>query len=115
MSGPLKERLAELVRQAERNQIATARQVHPIQYEPLGRQIDRWLSEIPPAVFARPWTMAELQNLFVGRYRQRPHAQHVASELRKRGWYSCRIWTRPGYGQRIWYSPNFNNHHEDES
>ena len=109
MSGPLKERIAELVRQAERDQVSKTRHVPAIHSEPLGRQIDRWLAETPPAVLARPWTMAELQKLFTGRYRQSPHAQNVANELRKRGWYSCRIWTRPGYGKRIWYSQGFVN------
>lgn len=109
MSGPLKERIAELIRQAEREQVAKNRQVPAIQSEPLGRQIDRWLAETPPAVVARPWTMAELQKLFVGRYRQRPHAQNVASELRKRGWYTRRTWTQPGYGQRLWFAPDLSN------
>lgn len=77
--------------------------------ESLGAQIDRWLAEAPPAVIARPWCMHELQKIFIGRYRQRPHAQHVASELRKRGWHSRRIWTQPGYGQRLWYSPESTN------
>lgn len=73
-----------------------------IRAQPLGRQIDRWLAETPPALLARPWSMAELQKLFVGRYRQRAHAQHIASELRKRGWVTLRIWSDPGYGTRVW-------------
>ncbi len=72
--------------------------------QPLGKQIDRWLAETPPALLARPWSMAELQKLFVGRYRQHPHAQSIANELRKRGWYTRRTWTHPGYGRRLWFT-----------
>ena len=73
--------------------------------DPLGVQIDRWLAETPPALLARPWSMVELQKLFVGKYRQRPHAQSVATELRRRGWYTRRTWSQPGYGKRLWYAP----------
>jgi len=105
MSGFLRQRLDELSQQAERDRV-TQSPTSPQRPEPLGMQIDRWLAETPPALLARPWSMAELQKLFVGRYRQRPHPQSVATELRKRGWYTRRVWTYPGYGCRIWLSPD---------
>lgn len=98
--------MMELSKQADTK---TGIRGHITHVEPLGKQIDRWLAETPPAVLVRPWTMAELQKLFVGRYRQRPHAQNVASELRKRGWYTRRTWTQPGYGQRLWFAPDLSN------
>jgi len=100
----LRQQIHELDKQAERERRARE---HVKPAEPLGMQIDRWLAEIPPALLARPWSMAELQQNFVGRYRQRPHAQSVATELRKRGWYTRRVWTYPGYGCRIWLPPVF--------
>jgi hypothetical protein len=98
----LKQQIHELGKQVQRESQAHGFVKPP---EPLGVQIDRWLSETPPALLARPWRMTELQALFVGRYRQRPHGQSVATELRKRGWYTRRTWTQPGYGQRLWFAP----------
>jgi hypothetical protein len=106
MSGLLRQQLDELIQQADCNK-GTQSPTGPRRPEPLGMQIDRWLAEMPDAVIKRPWQMTELQKLFVGRYRQRPHAQSVATELRKRGWYTRRVWTYPGYGCRIWLPPIF--------
>ncbi len=100
----LRQQIHQLDKQAEREKHAHGFVKPP---EPLGVQIDRWLAEMPDAVIKRPWQMTELQKLFVGRYRQRPHAQSVATELRKRGWYTRRVWTYPGYGCRIWLPPDF--------
>ena len=104
MSGFLRQRIDELSQQAERDKVTQYPTAHR-RPEPLGMQIDRWLAETSPALLARPWSMAELQKLFVGIYRQRPHAQSVAAELRKRGWYTRRVWTHPGYGCRLWLPP----------
>jgi hypothetical protein len=104
MSGLLRQQINELIEGAERDK-GTQTPTAPRRPEPLGNQIDRWLAKTPPALVARPWSMAELQMLFVGKYRQRPHAQSVATELRKRGWYTHRTWTQPGYGQRLWFAP----------
>ena len=99
----LRQQIHELDKQAERERRARE-YIKPA--EPLGLQIDRWLADTPPALLARPWSMSELQNLFVGKYRHRPHCQAVATELRKRGWYTRRTWTQPGYGQRLWFAPS---------
>jgi hypothetical protein len=99
MQQSLKQWLEELQYQDPARPINRGDLIHT---QPLAKQIDRWLAETPPALLARPWSMNELQKLFVGQYRQHPHAQHIASELRKRGWYSCRVWSTPGYGRRIW-------------
>jgi hypothetical protein len=98
----LRQQIHALDKQAERDRQAHGFVKPP---EPLGVQIDRWLAETPDALIKRPWRMSELQKLFVGRYRQRPHAQGVAAELRKRGWHTWRTWTHPGYGQRLWFAP----------
>ena len=97
----LKQRVQALGKQAEREGHARDYRKPP---EPIGVQVDRWLAETPPALLTRPWSMAELQKLFVGLYRQHPHPQCVATELRKRGWYTRRVWTQPGYGQRLWFA-----------
>ncbi len=104
MHETLKQCLTRLNEEAQRDR---TRRIHTkfAPAEPLDKQIDRWLSLTPPDLLARPWTMTELQRLFVGRYRELPHAQHVAGELRKRGWYSRRTWTQPGYGRRLWFAP----------
>lgn len=74
---------------------------------PLADQIERWVRTTPQAVLARPWRMREIQQQFVGKYRSHPHPQHLAAELRRRGWISRRLWTRVGEGQRIWYPPSY--------
>jgi hypothetical protein len=106
MQQSLKQWLKDLQSQGPARPVTRSCSIHT---EPLDKQIDRWLAETPPALLIRPWSMCELQKLFVGQYRQHPHAQHIASELRKRGWYTRRVWTQPGYGQRLWFAPRQNS------
>jgi hypothetical protein len=78
----------------------------PRQFTPLTAQIEALMQSTPPKLLNRPWSMAELVARLDGKYRDRPHPQHVGHALRIIGWNYRRYW-RPGYnGARVWLPPD---------
>ena len=69
---------------------------------PLDAQIVGLLRTLPPQLRNRPWSMAELVQRLSGKYRDRPHAQHVGETLRRLGWQRVRLWKAGADGQRVW-------------
>ena len=113
--GPLREHLAQLVREAANTSAArkdqpaespSAQSSKPghqsIDYETL---IHAWFSAIPPAVRQRPFQMEELTARFHGKYRERASAKVIGQALRKLGWSEHRDWTRDGRNRRYWMPP----------
>lgn len=70
--------------------------------KPLTEQITELMQTLPPALRDRPWMMAEFVSRLNGRYRERPHAQHVGEALRQLGWRRDRLWGKGGEGRRVW-------------
>lgn len=75
------------------------------QVKPLADQIAELMASLPPAMRNRPWSMQELVQRLSGRYRARPHAQHVGDALRRLGWHRSRLWCEGGEGRRVWHYP----------
>lgn len=65
-------------------------------------QIGEFLNTLPPAQRNGPWLLSDLTKNLQGKYRDRPHAQNVAIELKKMGWTSKRLWGAEWEGKRIW-------------
>ena len=74
-------------------------------YTPLKDQITTIFREMPLALKTRPWSVYELTAQLQGKYRNNPHPQDVARELRDLGWSTSRSWSKEGYGKRIWHPP----------
>ena len=70
--------------------------------KPLELQIREYIDSLPPFLRESPITMAEIVNQLTGRYRDRPHAQHVGAALRSLGYRPKRLWGRMGEGRRVW-------------
>lgn len=103
MHAYLRDQLEKMKNEA-RQMSALRRTPKPCQTS-LRQQIELIIAALPPQLQHRPWAMRELTAQLTGRYRQHPHAQHVAHELRALGWTSRRNWSAQGYGRRIWYPP----------
>ena len=65
-------------------------------------QIMDLMRTLPPPLRERPWSMTELVQRLVGKYRQRPHAQQVGQALRRLGWRRERRWQKGYDGVRVW-------------
>jgi hypothetical protein len=105
MRAYMKEEMAALKSEAERC-AAVTKHKHPVPaVMPLHDQLRRMLVEMPQLQRQRSWSIYELVSQLQGRYRQHPHPQHVARELRALGWTSARVWSSIGYGKRIWHPP----------
>ena len=72
--------------------------------KPLEDQVTELMRSLPPALCDRPWTMEELTLRLQGKYRDRPHTQHVGTALRKLGWQRVRLYGEHG-GVRLWVPP----------
>ncbi len=72
--------------------------------KPLTDQIAELMRTLPPSIRDRPWSMAELVSRLQGRYRERPHAQHVGAALKMLGWMPARLYRGFG-GTRAWMPP----------
>lgn len=83
--------------------ITTKDKLHTI--KPLNEQIAELMISLPPQILNRPWSMAELVLRLNGKYRDRPHAQHVGNALRKLGWKRDRYWSKGYDGVRVWIPP----------
>ena len=105
MRAYMKEEFAALKAQAESQPAVTQPKPAQPAVLTLHEQLKRFFQEMPPLHRQRPWSIYELVNQLVGRYRSHPHPQHVACELRALGWTSTRIWVREGYGKRVWRPP----------
>lgn len=70
--------------------------------KPLEVQISEYIDSLPPFLRECPITMAEIVNQLTGRYKDRPHAQHVGAALRSLGYRPKRLWGRIGEGRRVW-------------
>lgn len=70
--------------------------------KPLTEQIAALMTSLPPSLRDRPWSMAELVNRLDGKYRDRPHAQHVGIALAQLGWRRVRLYGRGFDGARLW-------------
>jgi len=70
--------------------------------KPLDDQINDLMQTIPPALRARPWSIAELVPRLQGKYREHPHAKEVGEALRRLGWRRTRLWGNAGEGRRVW-------------
>ncbi len=73
--------------------------------KPLTEQISELMLTLPPQLRDRPWSMAELVARLTGKYRDRPHTQHVGMALRQLGWRRERRWGRGYDGVRVWSPP----------
>ncbi len=71
----------------------------------LTEQIEELMISLPPQILNRPWSMTELVLRLNGKYRDRPHAQHVGDALRKLGWKRDRYWIKGYDGVRLWIPP----------
>ena len=74
----------------------------PRHVKPLDAQITELMRALPPKMRNRPWSMAELVQRLVGKYRERPHAQRVGESLRRLNWKRERRWGKGWDGQRVW-------------
>jgi len=72
------------------------------QTKPLTDQISELMRTVPPQLRNRPWSMAELVARLDGKYRDRPHAQHVGEALVRLGWKRVRIYHDGAEGHRVW-------------
>ena len=70
----------------------------------LEEQLRHFVNSLPTKLLERPWTMTEITEKLVGKYRAHPHPQHVAQALRSLGWTQKRDWTSSGRGRRYWSS-----------
>ncbi len=70
--------------------------------KPLDQQITELMRSLPPALRDRPWSMDELVSRLSGKYRDRPHPQHVGEALRRLGWKRERRWSDDYDGKRVW-------------
>jgi hypothetical protein len=70
----------------------------------LEEQLRDFANSLPKRLLERPWTMAEITEKLVGKYRAHPHPQHIAKALRSIGWVEKRDWTSSGRGRRYWSS-----------
>lgn len=70
--------------------------------KPLEVQIREYFDSLPLLNRHRPITMTEIINQLTGRYRDKPHAQHVGAALRRLGYRPKRLWGRMGEGRRVW-------------
>jgi hypothetical protein len=75
--------------------------------KPLAEQIEELMRSLPPSLRDRPWSMAELVSRLQGKYRDRPHPQHVGIALAHLGWHRERRWGKGYDGARIWLPPVF--------
>lgn len=95
-------RIQALKREAE----AAAKLAKSIQQikrtKPLEYQITELMQTTPPAIRARPWSIAELVPRLQGKYRDHPHAKEVGEALRRLGWQRIRLWGDAGEGRRVW-------------
>ena len=73
--------------------------------KPLTEQIEELLRTLAPPLRDRPWSMAELVTRLQGKYRDRPHTQHVGTALRRLGWRRERRWGQGYDGVRVWVPP----------
>lgn len=76
-----------------------------IEYKPLIEQINDLMKTTPSHLLNRPWSMAELIARLEGKYRERPHPQHVGQALRLIGWQYRRYWGNGWNGVRVWLPP----------
>lgn len=74
-------------------------------YTPLREQIIKLVSEMPPELRQRAWSITEIAKQLNGRYKAHPHPQKIARELIALGWQRTRVWTSEGRGSRIWHPP----------
>lgn len=72
---------------------------------PIIEQIENLMRILPPYIRDRPWHMADLVNSLHGRYRERPHPQHVGAACRQLGWRRVRIYGGGFDGIRLWFPP----------
>lgn len=73
--------------------------------KPLTEQIEEFMRTLPPQLRDRPWSMVELVNRLQGKYRDRPHPQHVGIALRQLQWKRLRLYGKGYEGARLWVPP----------
>lgn len=73
--------------------------------KPLAEQIENLMRTIPQQLRDRPWSMAELVSRLQGKYRDRPHTQHVGIALRQLQWKRLRLYSKGYDGARLWVPP----------
>lgn len=74
--------------------------------KPLEVQIREYINSLPPLRRESPITMTEVVNQLTGRYRDKPHPQHVGAALRALGYRHVRLWGKAGEGKRVWMPSN---------
>jgi len=98
-------RLQNLEREAEAVKQLNKQRELARHTKPLTEQIKELMRSLPPSLRDRPWSMAELTSRLQGRYRDRPHAQHVGIALKQLGWHRERRWGQGYGGVRVWLPP----------
>jgi hypothetical protein len=89
----------------EREQAKQQEAVTPPPAKPLERQLIELFRTVSEEQMSRPWTMDEITLQCRGKYRRHPHPQQVATELRKMGWQSRRVYGTQAAGRRYWFPP----------
>ena len=73
--------------------------------KPLEQQLIGFFRSLPPSRAEKPLLMSDIIHHLRGRYRDKPHAQQVATELRKLGWQRRRLYGAEWAGRRYWFPP----------
>lgn len=73
--------------------------------KPLTEQIEELMRTIPPQLRDRPWSIQDLVSRLQGKYRDRPHTQHVGIALRQLQWKRLRLYSKGYDGARLWVPP----------
>jgi hypothetical protein len=105
--GPLRQYLKTLQERSEQQRLSYERakaleQQRRERQAPLEAQIERWWTNLPPALRDRRFQITEIARVCKGRYRDRPALREVAAALRILGWREIRDWTLAGRNQRFW-------------
>ena len=101
--------------QSERQQIAsvspnaTEERKKLQRSKPLEVQVCEYLESLPSLHRERSITMTEIVNQLTGRYRDKPHPQHVGAALRALGYRQTRLWGKQGEGKRVWLPQQHEN------
>ena len=101
------EKVEKKQEQAKQSTAAELQAVMSMPVKPLEQQIVEFFRSLSPTQINRPWGINEITLHLEGKYRDRPHPQLVAVELRKIGWQRRRVYgpQEEGGGRRYWFPP----------
>ena len=94
------EREAQAINQLNKQRLLARRT------KPLTEQIDDLMRSLPPALRSNHRSMSEIVSRLQGKYRDRPHPQHVGQALKQLGWRRIRLYGKGFDGVRLWLPPD---------